>query len=386
MVLTDEQKKVVKSTAPVLKENGKKIATIFYKKIQDAHPELRNFFNQTNQTSGSQPMALAHTLYCAAEHIESLETLMPQVEQIANKHRALLVKPEHYPIVGKFLLEAIAEFLGDKATPEILESWKATYSVISGIFIGLEKKMYADLGGDERDKHFIDFKIVKKEQVAGGPTFELTLERQDGGKLHSYQPGQYVAIRLEKDGLTHNRFYGLTTPFNGQTYSVLVRKEPQDASNAVVSNEIVSSRGVGSTISVSNPSGTFLLVKDAASNVFISGGVGIGPIGAMIQDLNKNGKSASTTLIHCVRAADQSSYGDKLGATLPSGRYVSLVGEELSKGVLSGKLQHGSQVYVSGADGFVTLVDKVLAECGHPKSQIHSEAIGPTLAVLNRCC
>ncbi|CAF1684892.1 unnamed protein product, partial [Adineta ricciae] len=97
MSITEEQKRIVKSTAPILKENGKEITSIFYKQLFKSHPELLNLFNQTNQKIGTQPLALANTVYFAAENIDNLEVLMPQVLTIANKHRALTVQPEHYP-------------------------------------------------------------------------------------------------------------------------------------------------------------------------------------------------------------------------------------------------------------------------------------------------
>ena len=49
MSITDEQKQIIKSTAPILKENGKEITSIFYKNLFQANPELLNLFNQTNQ-------------------------------------------------------------------------------------------------------------------------------------------------------------------------------------------------------------------------------------------------------------------------------------------------------------------------------------------------
>ncbi|CAF4314505.1 unnamed protein product, partial [Adineta steineri] len=98
MSLAEEQKQIIKSTAPILKENGKEITSIFYKQLFKAHPKLLNMFNQTNQKIGTQPLALANTVYFAAENIDNLGVLMPQIQHIAHKHRALMVQPEHYPI------------------------------------------------------------------------------------------------------------------------------------------------------------------------------------------------------------------------------------------------------------------------------------------------
>lgn len=43
--------------------------------------------------------------------------------------------PEHYPIVGTCLLQAIKEVLGDAATEEIMEAWRVAYGFLADIFI-----------------------------------------------------------------------------------------------------------------------------------------------------------------------------------------------------------------------------------------------------------
>lgn len=118
---------IVKSTVPILKTQGTDITTYFYKTMFAAHPELLNIFNQTNQSRGRQQTALANAVLAAASYIDHLETILPVVEQISQKHRGLGVKPEHYPIVGEFLLKAIKEVLGDVATEEVLQAWAEAY-------------------------------------------------------------------------------------------------------------------------------------------------------------------------------------------------------------------------------------------------------------------
>src|SRR5690625_6309019 len=73
------------------------------------HPELLNIFNEANQKRGKQQQALANMVYEAAKNIDQLEVLLEDVQLIAEKHRGLQVKPEHYPIVGKYLLLARSE-------------------------------------------------------------------------------------------------------------------------------------------------------------------------------------------------------------------------------------------------------------------------------------
>ena len=134
---------IVKSTVPVLKEHGMEITTTFYKTMFKNNPEVKSMFNMNKQESGEQPKALAMTILAAAQNIDNLEILLPAVKKIGQIHVNTNVKPEHYPIVGKNLLLAIKEVLGDEATDEVLQAWSEAYEVISQVFIDVEKDIYS---------------------------------------------------------------------------------------------------------------------------------------------------------------------------------------------------------------------------------------------------
>ena len=135
---------IVKSTVPVLKEHGVEITTTFYKNMFANHEEIKGMFNMAKQESGEQPKALAMTILAAAQNIDNLEALLPAVKNIAGAHVNSKVKAEHYPIIGKNLLEAIKEVLGDAATEEVINAWGEAYEVIAKVFIDIEKEMYID--------------------------------------------------------------------------------------------------------------------------------------------------------------------------------------------------------------------------------------------------
>ncbi|KRG12662.1 dihydropteridine reductase, partial [Lederbergia galactosidilytica] len=163
MTLSQKTIEIVKSTAPVLETHGVNITSVFYKNMFTNHPELLNIFNHANQSQGRQQTALANMVYAAAKNIDQLEAILPAVQQVAFKHRGLGVKPEHYPIVGEHLLQAIKEVLGDAATDEVIEAWAEAYGVIAQAFIGIEEEMY-----DEAEKQaggwkdFKPFKVIDK--------------------------------------------------------------------------------------------------------------------------------------------------------------------------------------------------------------------------------
>lgn len=136
---------IVKSTVPALKAHGLEITTIFYKNMFKNNPEVKPLFNMDKQASGEQPKALAMSILASAQNIDNLPAIMPLVDKIAAIHCNVNVKPEHYPIVGKNLLIAIKEVLGDAATDEIIDAWGKTYEVLAQVFINKEKELYASM-------------------------------------------------------------------------------------------------------------------------------------------------------------------------------------------------------------------------------------------------
>jgi nitric oxide dioxygenase len=383
MSITQAQKEIVKSTAPILKENGKEITSIFYKHMFEAHPELLNLFNQTNQKIGTQPLALANTIYFAAENIDNLDVLIPQVQQIAHKHRALTVLPEHYPIVGKYFLLAIDEFLGETGDVSLLNAWSAAYDIIASIFIEIEKKLYDELGPDERDKEFISLTIVKKEKIANGPIVSLTFERHDGGKIHNYHPGQYLTLRIKNGSYFHNRHYSLIQPFDGKTYRIAIKQELDQEPKGIVSNEIINNYKEGDQILASLPAGTFTLIENAKQYLFIAGGIGITVLSSMIQELHKQGKSNTVTLIHCVPTEGHAAFANQMRSIIPRNQYhLLLQGKRLLQGLIRNTVKPDTHVYLCGSVPFMNKVEDYLGECGHPSSHIHTEAFRPALSSI----
>ena len=103
-------------------------------------------FKKAKQAAGTQPKALSMTVLAAAQNIDNADALAPADAKNAEIHCDCLVNAEHYPIVGKHLLIAIKEVLGDAATEEILTAWGKAYEVIARIFIDAEKKVYETRG------------------------------------------------------------------------------------------------------------------------------------------------------------------------------------------------------------------------------------------------
>lgn len=378
MSLTAEQKKLVQGTVSALRDKSQYFTSNLYGPLLKEHPEFRNYFNETNMKSGKQPAALAETVFHYVENLDNLDAMAPQMSRLSNKHRAVTVQPELYPVFGQYFVKAIEETLGSKSTPETVAAWKALYNVMASTFIKREKELYEQLGNE---KGFVPFTITKKETISAGPTVVITLQRQDGGKAWSYNAGQYITIRVEKDGICHQGHYIPLDPANNSTYSVALRGGHVDQ-NTVVSEEVIKNRQVGGTVLVSAPSGSFGLVDGANNSLFIAGGVGITSLMGLINELNKQGKAGSVIVIQCSETGDRAAFSKQLQDLLKD-RYVLLTKDKpFSKNNLEGKLKSDTHVYTAGSETFLAIVENALNQAGHPKSHIHVKSIEPTFGLL----
>jgi nitric oxide dioxygenase len=143
---------------------------------------------------------------------DSINGCLPAVKKIAYKHRGFGVLPEHYPIVGENLLQAIEDVLGDTATDEIINAWAEAYGLIADAFIGVEHDMYKQTetmsGGWSGFRPFI---VFKKEQESDVIT-SFYLRPQDGKAIAQYEPGQYITLKADIPGenYTHRHQYSLS--------------------------------------------------------------------------------------------------------------------------------------------------------------------------------
>lgn len=134
---------IVKSTAPLLVQNGVEITTAMYKRLfVDA--EIKALFDQAAQESGEQPRRLAAAIVAFAQNVDNLPVLATAIERMATRHVQTHVRPEHYPSVAAALLPAIRDVLGASvATDEVLQAWAEAYGFLADVLMAREAEMYA---------------------------------------------------------------------------------------------------------------------------------------------------------------------------------------------------------------------------------------------------
>ncbi|ASZ12580.1 NO-inducible flavohemoprotein [Chitinophaga pendula] len=392
--MTDEQKRLVAATVPVLREHGVLLTTHFYNRMFTHNPELRHVFNMGNQQKGKQQTALAMAVLAYAEHIENPCSLMPVIDSIGHKHTSLNVRPEHYAMVGKHLLASISEVLGKAATPELVEAWKMAYQKLAAIMSGHEQHLYAmqvsKNAGWTGWKPF----VVKRKVEESAEITSFYLYPADGGAVADFLPGQYISLRLflPELQLLQPRQYSISCAPNGEYYRISVKREAGATyPDGMISNRLHDHIREGDVVDLSAPAGTFTLNPNKTRpKVFISGGVGQTPLMAMLEALTSQRTDVSITWIHGCRNEAVHAFRDRL--TQLAGAHPNLdphifydqpTAPAQYKGwvdlsVLKAKiLQENADYYLCGPAPFITRHHTFLVENGVNTGAIHFEEFGP---------
>lgn len=385
---------IVKSTAPVLEQHGQAITKVFYKMLFDNHPELKDVFNMTNQKKGTQQMALATAVFKYACHIDKLEMMGDAVETISQKHTALSVPKEAYPIVGANLLKAIKEVLGDAATPDIMNAWEEAYSDLSVIFVGKEEAMYVERekskGGFRGAK---EYKIIKKV-VESDVVTSFYLKREDGTVSPNFIAGQYVAltVTIPNTSHKHTRTYSLSDSNDKDYLRISVKKEPGNP-EGIVSNFLHSNKVVGDSLTLGMPSGEFVLNETKRPIVLLSGGIGITPILSMFKEAIKN-NSQEVIFIQCALNSNTIAFKEEVNILLNEKSKSAVVFSEplesdvlgrdydfkgfLTKSILKElNITNKSDFYFCGPTPFMGNLLSILRDLNVDEEYINYEFFGP---------
>lgn len=401
-MLSMPQKELVKATVPALRQQGETITRVFYQNMFAVHPELYNLFNPANQRDGGQARSLAAAVLAYAEHIDQPQVLARMLERLNGKHASLDVKPEQYPIVGHFLLGAIADVLGSAATPAILNAWEAAYGQLADIMIQGEAKLYdtgtAQPGGWREFKPFrIERKVPESDFMSS-----FYLVPVDGSPLPPFEAGQYLSVKIHPPGFAYDqiRQYSISCDSNGRHYRISVQREEAlegDGPAGLVSNYLHDALHEGDSLLVHMPFGDFTVKPGVGPIVLLSGGSGITAVLSMLEHLaGPNGGEREVTFIHAARGRARHAFREHvraLGRKRPGIRILILyesveAGDRegdhhdaigrISAEVLREHLaERGSEFYYCGPRGFMAAVEEALDDLEVPLDKRHSEAFGP---------
>ncbi|MHC4268679.1 MAG: NO-inducible flavohemoprotein [Planctomycetota bacterium] len=295
MVLTNKTIDIIKATAPIVEEKITELANNIYPIMFSRYPGLIIFFNQEHMRNGTQPRAFAASIVEYAKAIDNLDSIGPLVNEIAEKHASLNIKPVQYNIVISCMLDVIGSVLGDAATPDVKSAWKEAIDNFANIIMEAERKKYEETlakeGGWKGYKSFIITDKVNESILITS----FYLEPADGKTVLTCEAGQYISIMLElPEGGAVFRNYSLSCRPNSKYFRISVKREE----NGLVSNYLHDTIFKGDKIKVNPPYGQLYLNKTDKPAVLISGGVGITPMMSILQKAADQQLSRDVYFIH----------------------------------------------------------------------------------------
>lgn len=402
-MLSAKTVRIVKEITPAVAANAETITRRFYERMFEGNPEVKAFFNQAHQHSGGQQKALAGAICAYFTHIDNLEVLAPAVELIAQKHCSLGIQADHYPIVGKHLLAAIEDVMGDAATEEIIGAVAEAYGVLADVCIGREAQIYEEqktkLGGwNGYRKLVVDRKVAESEIVTS-----FYLKPADKNPLPEYLPGQYVTVRVDHPTTpTSPRNYSLSDHPGQGHFRISVKREPSPASDApdgLISTYLHDAVAVGDTIEVGPPCGEFTLDPSTANGrpiVFLAGGIGITPLLSMAKSLVHQRVTTPVYFLQAARDSRVHALADEVRSLSANSSNIQtriVYDAPLADDVKSGKCDDAgfvttellrqwtpfadAEFYLCGPTPFMASVLSSLQELGVDEARVRHECFGP---------
>jgi nitric oxide dioxygenase len=364
-VLSAASAAVVRATLPVVRDHATEITAEFYPSLFAAHPELRNLFNQGNQASGRQQVALAAAVIAYAQHLLDGTPFGPIADRIAHKHVSLGVRPEQYPVVGKHLIGAVATVLGDAVTPEVAAAWDEVYWLFAVSLIAAEARLFQSAGVTP-ETVWRPWRVAKRAEEAVDAV-SFTLVPDDGGPVPSFEPGQYVSVAVDlPGGHRQARQYSLSRAPGRGELRITVRR----VAGGAVSNFLHDHVHADDTLLVGPPAGEVTLEHGSRPVVLISAGIGITPMLSMLDHIAATQPARTVVAVHAEHSPDRHAHRAEYARFQPMTWYGRVDADLIP-------LPPNAIAYLCGPVGFMRDLRAALLRRGVPADDIRYEVFGP---------
>jgi nitric oxide dioxygenase len=391
-LLSDTARPVIEATLPIVGARIGEITPVFYRKMFAAHPELLNgVFSRANQANGEQRKALAGAIAAFATHLVQHPGTLPEavLSRIAHKHASLGITEDQYPIVYRYLFEAIAEDLGDAVTPEVASAWSEVYWLMADALIKIEKGLYARQANDVM---WAQWRVVEKS-AASPTTVTFVLEPADGTPVTPGRPGQYVSVRIPvEDGLLQARQYTLSADAESTERRTFTTKINDGGEVSPMLHRTVE---VGDVVELSNPYGDVTLDEGDGPIVLASAGIGCTPSASILRSLAAAGSEREVLVLHAERSLDAWALSSQMLGDVEriDDAELHLWLEEPSDAPIEGtaaaragfmrladvELPEDADLYLCGPLPFMQKIRSEAIALGVPAQRIRYEVFGPDL-------
>jgi hemoglobin-like flavoprotein len=106
------------------------VAALFYGRLFEAAPEVKPLFTSDMRQQGRKLMQM---LGIAVHNAHRLQSTVPALRELGERHETYGAQAAHYPVVGEVLLGTLATALGSDFTAEARAAWTKTYGILASV-------------------------------------------------------------------------------------------------------------------------------------------------------------------------------------------------------------------------------------------------------------
>ena len=122
-----EQVQLVRDSLVAVRPLADRIAESFYAHMFEIAPHLRKLFTGNMKTQGTMLMT---SLELAVSSLDDMESILPSVQALGERHISYGVKKEYYPYAKESFLWALEKHLKEEFTPPLKKAWAEAFETL----------------------------------------------------------------------------------------------------------------------------------------------------------------------------------------------------------------------------------------------------------------
>jgi NAD(P)H-flavin reductase/hemoglobin-like flavoprotein len=275
---------ILKESWGLVEDRQDRVASHFYAQLFLSKPQLRDLFPVQMDIQRGR---LLGAIVSAIQNFDSPEEIDGYLRSLGRDHRKFHVIPEHYSQVKAALMDAIRTHAGDHWNTVYEQAWNDVYDHIAD-------KMIAGAAEDTNPPYW-HAEVINHER-RGSDVAVFTCRPLQPLK---FRAGQYVSIECGYQPRLWRTYSIANAPRKDGTLEFHVRA----ASGGWVSSALVRRLKARDMLRIAAPMGSMTLDPQSRRDiVFVTGGTGLAPIKALLDELTRCNR---TRWIHLFRGERQ---------------------------------------------------------------------------------
>ena len=123
-----EELKLVLDSLTLIQPLADQIAKSFYMHLFEIVPNAKKLFTGDMERQGTMLMT---SLSLAVNGLSDMESILPAVQTLGERHYSYGVKPEYFQAGSESFIWALEDHLGDRFTPELKSAWMDAFKTLT---------------------------------------------------------------------------------------------------------------------------------------------------------------------------------------------------------------------------------------------------------------